>query len=245
MIRKRTLTRYLLLLGGLYAAGLGLWHLAESAIFVHEAVVTPAVVTDVRERPFEDYFEALQHGNLPWEGSVAHRPHVHYEVAGRRVVDDSLPDWDNHDYNRGESVEIIIHPQHQENRHLNKFKFIWGKHLAMLGLGALALLLFRITRRRRRAAAAPVRRRRSATAEAVAKDLPAGVPATVAEPVAELVQDIVDPPAPKKRRRSPAKPKDPNAPAKPRRSSKSSAAATKAPAAPKKRRRKTKDSARG
>lgn len=244
MSRKRFIIMCMLLLGGLYAAGLGLWRLGNAAIFMHESVILPGVVVDVRERPFEDVLESLAHGNLPWQGAVAHQPHVRYEFAGLSRVDTTLPDLDNQDYDRGQTVEIRLHPQKPHLRHLNKFKFIWGEHLLLLGAGLLLLLVWRLNRRRRRrAAAAPGRRRRPAT---VAVPLPASIPAAVAEPVAELVQDIVDPPAaPKKRRRAPAKPKDPNAPAKPRRSSKSSAAAAKDPAAPKKRRRKTKDSSQG
>lgn len=232
MIRKRTLTKYMILLGGLYATGMGLWRLGQTAIFWHESEVTQGVVVDVRERPFESLWEMLSHGNLPWEGSVAHQPHVTHKYAGKGSIDRSLPDWDTHDYNRGETVEIRVHPERPEERHLNKFKFIWGKHLIMLGLGLAALLIFRLTRRRYRRKSAP--RKQPTIVEKM--PLPKAVEAAV-KAVAETA------PAPKKRRRA-SKPKDPNAPAKPgaKKSSKSPATEKAPTAAPKKRRRKTKDS---
>ena len=237
----------MILLGGLYAAGMGLWQLGNSAIFVHEAVVIPGVVVDVRERPFEDITEMLAHGNLPWEGAVAHQPHVRYDFAGLSRVDQTLPDLDNHDYNRGEAVEIILHPQQPHQRHINKFKFVWGEHLIMLGLGLCLLLLWRLVRPRRRHSIVKQAARRArdkvaqAAADAVVESvLPAaskGNKSAGAQLALDLVEAVTES-APKKRRRT-SKPKDPNAPAKPRRSSKS------ATAVPTKRRRKTKDATQG
>lgn len=249
MIRKRTIIKCLLLLGGLYAAGLALWRLGASAVFVHEAVTLPGIVVDVRERPFEDYWEALEHGNLPWQGAVAHQPHVRYEFAGLSRVDDSLPDLDNQDYDRGQAVEVILHPQKPHERHLNKPKFIWGRHLLQLALGLAMLLLWRLMRPRRRSsvvkqAARRVRDKavRSAAETLVQKTLPTAAhhEHSKAEPT-QLVLDLATAAAaaatesaPKKRRRS-SKPKDPNAPPKPRKK--------KNPDAPtKKRSRKTKTS---
>lgn len=221
MIRKRTITRWILLLGGLYAAGTALWRLGASAVFVHEAVVLPGVVVDVRERPFEDFWEAMTHGNLPWEGAVAHQPYVRYEFAGLSRVDDSLPDLDNRDYDRGQQVEVILHPQKPHERHLNKAKFIWGCHLMQLGLGLLMLLLWRIVRPRRRVSVVKQAARRvrdkvaHAAAEAVAeKALPTPKKSAARAEPTQLALDLVETvaeAAPKKRRRS-TKPKDPNAP---------------------------------
>lgn len=219
MISKRTMTRWLLLPGGLYVAGLALWHLGAAAIFVHEAVVLPGVVVDVRERPFASAWESLQHGNLPWQGAVAHQPYVRYEFAGLPRVDDSLPDLDNCDYDRGQAVEVILHPQNPHDRHLNKAKFIWGRHLIRLGLGVFMLLLWRILRPRRRRSVIrqTVRRAGAKVAQAAAeaaldhatpaKEGPARLALDVAEAAVESAT---------KKRRRPTKPKDPNAPKKPR-----------------------------
>ena len=222
MLRKRTLYKCLLLLGGLYATGLGLWRLGAAAVFVHEAVVVPGVVVDVRERPFEDYWEALAHGNLPWEGEVAHQPHVIHKYAAPAKVDTTLPDLDNHDYDRGQAIEIIVHPDKPEQRHINKFKFVWGEHLITLALGLVLLLIWRLSLRWRRRRSPGKPRRRQESVVVVEAPLP------IAEP---------EPPKPK-RRRSPAKPKDPTAPAKPRKSSAKSAAKDDAPAPKKRRKRK-------
>ena len=217
--------KWLLLLGGLYAAGTALWRLGEAAVFVHEAVVLPGVVVDVRERPFEDFWEAMQHGNWPWEGAVAHQPHVRYEFAGLPRVDSTLPDLDNRDYDRGQAVEVILHPQKPHERHLNKTKFIWGRHLIQLGLGLAMLLLWRLMRPRRRQSVVKQAARRvrdkatQAAAEAVVERVLPSVaekrPATraKAEPQ-ELALEFVETvarAAPAKRRRA-SKPKDPNAP---------------------------------
>lgn len=225
--RKRFLIKCILLFGGLYATGLGLWRLGCAAIFMHESVVIPGVVVDVRERPFEDVGEMLLHGNLPWEGSVAHQPHVRYDYSGVPRVDTTLPDLDNQDYNRYDKVEIRLHPQKPHQRHLNKFKFIWGAPLALFGGGLALLLLWRLMlSRRRRSVSKQIMRRvkdkvAQAAADAVVEQVAPPVrkarSAAKAEP-AQLALDLVDSlseAAPKKRRRT-SKPKDPNAPKKPR-----------------------------
>lgn len=227
MNKKSLLIKCALLLGGLYAAGVGLWRLGQSAVFVHEAVVIPGVVVDVRERPFEGFIEMMQHGNLPWECAVAHQPHVRYSREGVSIVDTTLPDLDSRDYNRGDEVEIILHPQKPHMRHLHAAKFIWVAHLFTLALGVLLLVVFWLTRKlrfvsRRRSP----RRRREAPVAVVRVPLPGGT---------EVEAEIPPPTPPKKRRRS-SKPKDPSAPAKPR---KSSSKSPKDPDAPKKRRRKS------
>ena len=195
-------------------------------MFVHEAVVLPGVVVDVRERPFDGLWEMVQHGNWPWEGEVAHQPHVRYEFAGLPRVDTTLPDLDNRDYDRGQAVEIILHPQNPHERHLNKAKFIWGRHLMQMGLGLAMLLLWRLMRPRRRQsivkqAARRVRDKATQTvAEAVVEQV---VPAlakshsgagSAKSKTAELALEFAETvaaAAPAKRRRS-SKPKDPNAP---------------------------------
>ena len=244
MFRKKFIIKCLMLLGGLYAVGLALWRLGGTAMFVHEAILAPGVVVDVRERPFEDYLEMFAHGNFPWEGSVAHQPHVRYEYAGLSRVDSTLPDLDNQDYDRGQSVEIILHPEQPHLRHLNKFKFVWGRHLLLLGGGLFLLLLWRVSTRLRRRSSQPRRRRAAAQPVVVAPVVLPAQGGAVSQAVTELVEEIAAP-APKKRRRA-SKPKDPNAPAKPRarKSSKSPAAENDPTAAPKKRRRRTKDSTR-
>lgn len=146
----RHLTRWLILLAGLYAAGLALWHMASTAVFVHEAVYIPAVVVDSKERPFDGALEMLQHGNMPWEGETAYQPYVRYMLFGRTITDDSLPDLDNREYANGEAVEIILHPQATHRRHLNKFKFLWAGDLLLLALGAILLIIARYLLRRRK-----------------------------------------------------------------------------------------------
>lgn len=139
----RILTKLAVLLGGLYATGLALWHLCRTVAFVYAAVCIPGVVEDVKERPFDGIAEMLQHGNMPWDGDTAYQPYVRYELNGRSKLDSTLPDRDNRNYTNGQQVEIILHPEHPENRHLNSAKFLWVGDLLLLGLGVILLLIAR------------------------------------------------------------------------------------------------------
>ena len=147
----KKLTAWLILLGGLYTAGVALWHLGSTAIFVHEAVYIPGVVVDSTMRPFDGALEKLRHGNLPWDGDTAYRPHVRYTLFGLPRTDSTLPDLDNCEYADNAEVEIILHPQETTRRHINKFKFLWGGDLVLLGGGALVTAVaWRFIRRKRR-----------------------------------------------------------------------------------------------
>lgn len=209
----RFLTKCAILLGGLYATGLALWHLGSTAIFVHEAVCIPAVVVDSTTRPFEGITEQLSHGLMPWEGDTAYHPHVRYELFGLNRVDTTLPDLDNREYHNGEAVEIILHPQQPHRRHLNKAKFLWVGDMLLLALGVLLLLQARHLLRRKKArhakqAAAPKAEpapRPKATPHPEpaprAPSHPEPKPAPAKAPEPEILQLEAEPPAPKKRRR--------------------------------------------
>ena len=136
-----------LLLAGLYAMGIGLWRLGNTAVFIFRAQKVPAVVVDATERPFESIFEMLEHGNMPWEGEIAYHPHLRYKLFGRTITDTTLPDLDNRDFSNGQQVELLVHPQSTHVRHINEAKFLWYGNLTMLGSGAFMLLLFRCLRR--------------------------------------------------------------------------------------------------
>lgn len=251
------LIRCALLLGGLYAAGLALWHLGSTAVFVYESVTLPGVVIDVKERPFDGVVEKLQHGNMPWEGDTAYQPYVRYELFGHPVTDDSLPDLDSRNYTNGQEVEIILHPQQTHRRHLHSARFLWVGDLLLLASGVLLLLIFRLTLRRKRkragrcltapkVAAAPPKRTPAQPAPRAAEPAPHRIaePAPAA-PEPEFRLTAEPEPAPRKRtRKSPAKkaPADPDKP-KRTRSKKSTAASSAEPKPPAKRRRKKQDPA--
>lgn len=208
----RFLIKCAILLGGLYATGLALWHIGCTILFVQGAVCKPGIVEDVKERPFEDVVEMLEHGNLPWEGDTAYQPFVRYELYGNSILDDKLPDLDNRNYTNGQAVEIILDPRNTHHRHLNSAKFLWGGDLILLALGALLLLISRWLWRRRKKtarqappaqakAAAP---RRSAPQPPPQSPEPAPAPAPPPAPANEPTQDLVltaEPPAPRKRRK--------------------------------------------
>lgn len=191
----KILARILILLGGMYATGLALWHLALTAIFVHEAVYIPARVVDSTNRPFEGLVEQLRHGNLPWDGDTAYHPHVSYILFGNTITDKELPDLDNREYPDGEAVEIILHPQETHRRHISKFKFLWGGDLLLLALGGGLLGVFRLTRRRKPRHARPTAAHKPEPRRAAAP------PPAPAEAQPERTPEEPPPAAPRKRRR--------------------------------------------
>lgn len=214
----RILTKLAVLLGGLYATGLALWHLCRTVAFVYAAVCIPGVVEDVKERPFDGIAEMLQHGNMPWDGDTAYQPYVRYELNGRSKLDSTLPDRDNRNYTNGQQVEIILHPEHPENRHLNSAKFLWVGDLLLLGLGVILLLIARrvwLRRGKRKTSRSqeprtpPAARQPRAAAPAPAPREPAPTPQETPRPAApspapqreDLVLTPEPPPAPRRRRR--------------------------------------------
>lgn len=199
----RILTKCAILLGGLYATGLALWHLGSTVVFVCQAERVPGIVVDVKERPFDGVVEMMQHGNMPWEGPTAYQPYVRYELYGRPVLDDTLPDLDNRNYTNGQAVEIILHPQQPHRRHLYSAKFLWVGDLLLLALGVLLLLLARrlLRRRKKTQASKPAAKPKQAPAPAP-EPVPAPPPAATAAAPETLKLEAE--PAPRKRRRKAA-----------------------------------------
>lgn len=132
---------YRLFLGaGCLLAAWGLKGLGQAAVFVHETVRVPAVVTDVTQKPFESPLAALCGGN--WKAEVAYYPHVSYSIPGGISQNGwRLPDADALDHRIGEQVEILTMPQDPTTAHLAAWKFIWGKPTLLFG-GGVALILF-------------------------------------------------------------------------------------------------------
>lgn len=130
----------LFLLAGLLLALWGLKGLGQAAIYVHEAVRVPAVVTDVTQKPFSSAWEALRGGN--WKAEVAYYPHVSYTLPdGIGQNGWRLPDGDANDHPIGEQVEILTMPNDPTTAHLAAWKFIWGEPTALF-FGGVAVFLF-------------------------------------------------------------------------------------------------------
>ena len=222
-----------MLIGGLYCTGLALWNLGCTALYHHKAVILPATVCDVRQRPFESWSEALRYGNLPWDGDIAYKPILAVTMPnGIRIRALTLPDLDNQDYRMGEQVELITHPYDPNQAHVHKWKFLWGADTMLLGLGALLavpswFILF--PRRKRKGAPAPKRAPREQQRPARQQQR-RPQPAQHEEPFT-LANDTPEPRKPRAPRQkkaaysdAPAKPRaprkkketDPNAPVKPR-----------------------------
>lgn len=201
----RILTKCAILLGGLYATGLALWHLGSTVVFVCQAERVPGIVVDVKERPFDGVVEMMQHGNMPWEGPTAYQPYVRYELYGRPVLDDTLPDLDNRNYTNGQAVEIILHPQQPHRRHLYSAKFLWVGDLLLLALGVLLLLLARrlLRRRKKTQASKPAAKPKQAPAPTPAPE-PVPAPPPAATAAAPETLKLEAEPAPRKRRRKAA-----------------------------------------
>ena len=127
----------LLFLLGLYAAGSALLALARTAIYVHEAVILPGEVVDVRQFPFETPWDALSRGNLSWAGETAYQPIVRFVLPDGIIITRTMPDADNVDYLCGQTVEVITHPHDPNQAHLHKWKFQWGGSCILLTTGLL------------------------------------------------------------------------------------------------------------
>lgn len=148
----------LFLLAGLLLALWGLKGLGEAAVFVHEAVRIPAVVTDVTQKPFSSAWEALRGGN--WKAEVAYYPHVSYSIPdGQGQHGWRLPDGDADDHRIGEQVEILTMPNDPTTAHLAAWKFIWGEPTVTFCGGVLLFLFGRLLQgRKARRAARPAHR---------------------------------------------------------------------------------------
>lgn len=127
----------LLLLLGLYAAGSALLALARTAIYVHEAVILPGEVVDVRQFPFETPWDALSRGNLSWANETAYQPIVRFVLPDGIIITRTMPDADNVDYLVGQTVEVITHPHDPNQAHVHKWKFQWGGSCILLATGLL------------------------------------------------------------------------------------------------------------
>lgn len=149
----------LFLLAGLLLALWGLKGLGAAAVFVHEAVRVPAVVTDVTQKPFSSAWEALRGGN--WKAEVAYYPHVSYSIPdGQGQHGWRLPDGDADDHRIGEQVEILTMPNDPTTAHLAAWKFIWGEPTATFCGGVLLFLFGQLLRgRKARRAARPAEHR--------------------------------------------------------------------------------------
>lgn len=138
---KRRLLPVVLLLSGLYCCGVSLKGLGQTAVFLHESATVKARVTDMVQCPFESYTQALQHGNLPWDGDIAYRATVSFTLPTTPVPIDikhlQLPDLDNCDYRIGQEVDVIVPLTDPARAHLYRWKFLWGAHCLLLLFGLL------------------------------------------------------------------------------------------------------------
>ncbi|MBQ2814999.1 MAG: DUF3592 domain-containing protein [Akkermansia sp.] len=131
----------LFLLAGLLMAAMALYHLAGTAMFVHEAVVLPAVVTDVVQKPYDDTMKALVHGSGSCPGDVSYQPLVRFNLPSGLVINRMMTDAGNDDYTIGQSIEIITPALDPSGARINQWKYIWGTETLELGVGVLLALV--------------------------------------------------------------------------------------------------------
>lgn len=195
----------LFLVAGFLLAAWGLKGLGQTAVFVHESVRVPAVVTDVTQKPFESPLAAFCGGN--WKAEVAYYPHVSYSIPGGITQNGHrLPDADANDHSIGEQVEILTMPQDPTTAHLAEWKFIWGKPTALFGSGVLLFLCGLLLRGpRRHRAARPARRESEQHREAPRHEEKAPAPRrSTKKGQMELGLDVDEAPAKPKRKRKSA-----------------------------------------
>lgn len=161
---KKKILRVLLFLAatgaGCYYTAIGLYKLSQAAIFVHESIVLPATVVDMRVCPFESMEQQLDHGNLPWDGDISYRPTITFNMPGTVPIPVTTPvnDLDNRNYLTGEQIEIATLPNDPNSFRLNQWKFIWGRNLPEFLLGMLLLspaIWLLISRKRKKKSKAP------------------------------------------------------------------------------------------
>ena len=231
----------LMLLAGLYYGALALWNLSNTLLYAHEAVVVPATVVDVRQRPFESFTEALKYGNLPWNGDVAYKPILAFSMPGGfRTSALTAPDLDNEDYTCGAQLELLTHPQDPTHCHVYKWKFLWGADCMLLALSlALGLPAWFVLfpRKRRAAVRKPTQRPAQPKAPAKSQTPPRRAPEPEQPP---FTPESSPTPPPAKKPRAPRKKKEvaPDAPQKPRAPRKKKEVDPNAPPKPRKPRKK-------
>lgn len=131
----------LFLLTGFLLAAYALYHLAFMAMFVHESVVLPGVVTDVRQKPYEDSLQALVHGCGSAAGDVSYQPLVNFTLPSGLVINRLMSDAGNEDYTIGQSIEIITPELDPSGARINEWKYLWGTETLELGVGVLLVLI--------------------------------------------------------------------------------------------------------
>ncbi len=182
---------------GLWQLGLAIAGLARTAVFVHEADVAKVVVNDVVQKPFESWEETLGAGNLSWPGDSSYRPIVRFtqpdlpsQLRRNLETDEVKLEADNVDYQRGQEVEVIYHPEDPTQAHLHRWKFQWGGSCIRLAVGALLLgagwLFWKLRRARLPWILRPATRRSSSRRRGIASRTP--TPAQVTEAMTTLAQ---------------------------------------------------------
>lgn len=189
----------LFLLTGFLLAAYALYHLAFMAMFVHESVVLPGVVTDVRQKPYEDSLQALVHGSGSCAGDVSYQPLVRFSLPSGLVINRLMSDAGDKDYTIGQPIEIITPELDPSGARINEWKYIWGTETLELGVGVLLVLLGYALR-------GTLRRRPSAGDERKAhsrrKNTPGSQKKKSATPRRRISAPSSDAPAPKRRRRT-------------------------------------------
>lgn len=154
----------LFLLAGYLLAAWALYQLAFTAMFVHECVKVPGVVTDVRQKPYEDSLQALVHGSGSCAGDVSYQPVVRFSLPSGLVINRLMSDAGDKDYTIGQPIEIITPELDPSGARINEWKYIWGTETLELGVGVLLVLVgyaLRGTLFRRKISAAAAEKPRS------------------------------------------------------------------------------------
>lgn len=131
----------LFLLAGYLLSAWALYQLAFTAMFVHECVVLPGVVTDVRQKPYEDSLEALVHGSGSCAGDTSYQPLVRFALPSGLVINRLMSEAGDKDYTIGQDISIITPELDPSGARINEWKYIWGTETLELGVGVLLVLV--------------------------------------------------------------------------------------------------------
>ena len=128
-------------LAGILISCVALYRLALMAMFVHQSVVVPGVVTDVRQKPYEAMLEALIHGSGAAVGDASYQPLVRFSLPSGMVINRLMTDAGSTDYTIGQPISIITPELDPSGARINECKYLWGTDTLELGVGALLVLV--------------------------------------------------------------------------------------------------------
>lgn len=190
----------LFLLMGLLILCPTLQRMGQTAAFVHQAKVVTAVVTDVRQKPFNSTLDALLSGNLSTAEDTAYIPTLRFTLPNGHTCTREPNYADNRDFAIGSSLNVLTYENDPTQVCPYRFKFLWGGECFRVLCALFCLLLGRLLhgpflRRRPR----PARREAPAAEHRAPQPAPQPKPRKKSPPA--TAEEVPEEPKPRRSRR--------------------------------------------